>query len=338
MSNESNSIIKTIASGSAWSFIGVLLAAAFFYWQEYRNPFDLRIELVDEFSLVEVKEKISDLKILYKNDDILKSKKEIKVVRFVLSNKGETILQSYYDQLEPFGIRFSKSKILDAEVTSTNSGDLETKLIEKHSTGNETQHDDLLFSKVIFDQGDVATIKVTLLHPSDSKLDVIALGKIANIKDLSINRVEESEESPTSPWVYIVGGYFGLIIFMLVVAALIVLIESKTKKRKVSKYKKKHGEFSEIEKQIVDLYMDLGSRSETLISGLLKGNTVLDFKEIIDLEEKKSDFKKILFPFSYGRRIQFHSLTKEIFIVEGTKVSFNPDNEEFLKSFFSEVL
>jgi hypothetical protein len=115
MSKHSNSIIRTIISGSAWSFIGVLVAAAFFYWQEYRNPFEFRIELRDEFNLVEIREKISNLKILYENDDILESQKEIKVVRLELINEGETILQSYYDQLEPFGLRFSNAKILDAK-------------------------------------------------------------------------------------------------------------------------------------------------------------------------------------------------------------------------------
>ena len=93
MSNDSNSIMKTILNGSAWSFIGVLLAGAFFYWQEYRNPFDFRMELIDEFNLVEVKEKISDLKIIYKNEDILENEKEIKVIRFRISNQGDTILQ-----------------------------------------------------------------------------------------------------------------------------------------------------------------------------------------------------------------------------------------------------
>jgi hypothetical protein len=71
--------------------------------------------LRDEFNLVEIREKISNLKILYENDDILESQKEIKVVRLELINEGETILQSYYDQLEPFGLRFSNAKILDAK-------------------------------------------------------------------------------------------------------------------------------------------------------------------------------------------------------------------------------
>ena len=95
-------ITKRIVNASAWSFVGVLVTAAVFVFVEYRNPFDFRIELIDEFNLVEVKEKISDLKILYEDDDILESQKEIKVIRINLSNNGETILQSYYDSTRTF--------------------------------------------------------------------------------------------------------------------------------------------------------------------------------------------------------------------------------------------
>ncbi|WP_140109336.1 hypothetical protein, partial [Vibrio parahaemolyticus] len=198
MSGSSSSLVQKIISGSAWSFIGVLMAAGFFYWQEYRNPFLLEMFLVDEVNLIEVKGKIQDLKVLYKNDDILESKREIKVVRVSIENKGETILQSYYDQLEPFGLRFYNAKVLDAEVTYSNSKDLKNKLLSKGLGSEEQGVDDVIFSKVIFDSGDIVNLKFTLLQESDKNLEISPLGKLANIPKLMIQKVNQVEED--KPW------------------------------------------------------------------------------------------------------------------------------------------
>lgn len=338
MSKDSNPIFKTIITGSAWSFIGVVLAAAFFYWQEYRNPFDLRVELVDEFNLVEVKEKINDLSILYQEEDILKSKKEIRVIRVSVSNKGDTILQSYYDQLEPFGLRFFKSKILNAEVTSSNSEDLRNKLISNYSQNATIDHDDLNFSKVIFDKNDFAIIKITLLQASEDELNISVLGKLANIKKLKITRVSNQQDETISPWIYIVGGYFGFIGFMFVFVFIMDNLESRSKNKKINKYISEHGKLSDAESTIVELYKGSGRRTERLIRGLLRGNFVLDFKDIIEIDTPSSPSSRLLFPLSYSRRIQFHSLPEEIFCVEGTSVSFNSESEGFIKSFFGKVL
>lgn len=337
MSNDSNSIGRTILTGSAWSFIGVLLAAAFFYWQEYRNPFEFRIELIDEFNLVEVKEKINDLKILYKNEDILESQKEIKVIRLNLNNSGKTILQSYYDQLEPFGLRFSNSKILDAEVTSTNSKNLKEKLIEGFSLQTETEYDDLLFSKVIFDQGNYATLKVTLLQPANQELIVIPLGKIANIKALEVIRVKEEGDESVSPGWYIIGGYLGFVFLFVGIIFIIDFFETRTKKKKINNYREKHGEFSEQEDEIVKLYMEFNYRMENLMSGILANDYVLDFKDIIK-KQQPSSISKLMFSSSHSRRIQFQRLPKAVFNVEGATISLNAKNSDFVKSFFSEVL
>lgn len=167
MDAKYKSILKTIITGSAWSFIGVLLAVGFFSWKEYENPFQFRIEIVDEFNLVEVREQIEDLKIIYKNEDILTSNKQIKVIRITFRNIGETILQQYYDQLEPFGLRFEQAKILNVEVTNSNSQDIKKKILPAKVKQNmnlnendEFTYDELILSKVIFEEGKYVTFKI----------------------------------------------------------------------------------------------------------------------------------------------------------------------------------
>ena len=337
MSSSSNSIIRIVISGSAWSFIGVLIAVAFFYWQEYRNPFDFRIELIDEFNLVEVKEKISDLKILYKNDDILESHKEIKVIRLNLNNAGETILQSYYDQLEPFGLRFTNAKILDSEVISTNSEDLKEKLIERFSSEDKAEYDDLIFSKVIFDKGDFVVLKVTLLQSANEKLIVSPLGKLANIKSLEVTTVKEDDQESVSPWVYIVGGYFGFVFLLIGLIAIFEFSEWHVKNKKVKKFREKHGSLNETEEEIVNLYLKIDNRTESLIVGLLANDYVLDFEDIVKKQEPLI-IAKLISPISYIRKMRYQKLPKTIFNVQGTTVSFNAENAKFIKSFFGEVL
>jgi len=104
-------ILRVIIGGTAWSFVGVIIAVLFFYWTEYRNPFDFKIVVESEVNLFEVKEKIEALRILYEND-LLCSGKEIRIVNLLLKNDGNTILQQYYDEKQPFGVRFENSVIL----------------------------------------------------------------------------------------------------------------------------------------------------------------------------------------------------------------------------------
>ena len=226
---------------------------------------------------------------------------------------------------------------MDAEVTLTNSNDLGEKLIKEINSDNAAEFDELHFSKVIFDQGDFATVKVTLLQPSGQDLVINSIGKIANINELKITRINEEQKERTSPWIYIIGGYFGFLIFMLALIFLFDFFEKRAKKKKVDRFKKKYGEFREAEQKIVNLYMN-SRRDEILISGILRNNYVLDLKEIIDMERPQSYINQLLKPISYIQKIQLRVLPNEIFHVEGTKVSFNPENEKFIKSFFGEIL
>jgi hypothetical protein len=339
MSENSNSIFRAILTGSAWSFVGVLLAVAFFYWQEYRNPYSFKIEVVDEFNLIEVREQISDLKILYKNDDIIESKKEIKVIRIQIRNEGDTILQGYYDQLEPFGLRFSNSKVLNAEVISTNSEDLQQKLVNSDA-GNKNS--DVLLSKVIFDAGDYATLKITILSDEREILNIVPLGKIANVDSLKVDVIqpEADEEKPVG--LYVVGGYIGFILFLFGLIAITEFFETRSKKNKVKCFLKDGESLTEVQSEIADYYMDMPPSQKRLIKALLNNDIALDLKQVIEAQTPKhSPIERILLlPLVITRvnRLRLQNLPKDIFSTDGVTVSFNKENEDFIRSFFGAVL
>lgn len=338
MSNEPNSIIRSIINASAWSFIGILLTVIFFYWQEYRNPFDFKIELVDQFNLVEVKENISDLKILYKNDDLLSSGKIIKVVRFNIKNTGDTLLQSYYDQLEPFGLRFMKSKVLNAEVIESNSDNLFEQLISKNQSLPNSEYSDLIFSKLIFDEGDSISIKVTLLQESQDSLVVTPLGKLANIKAITISSPTAETEKKIPTWAYFAGGYFGLAVFMIISILIISYSETRSRKKKLNQYINDHGALRDTEAEIGKLYLEVSDRTLGLISALLEDDYVLDLSSLANKQpEITARLSFASFSFKTPRTL-IYKLPKSIFHTDGTKVTFNSENQDFLKSFFGEVL
>lgn len=332
MSGSSSSLVQKIISGSAWSFIGVLMAAGFFYWQEYRNPFLLEMFLVDEVNLIEVKGKIQDLKVLYKNDDILESKREIKVVRVSIENKGETILQSYYDQLEPFGLRFYNAKVLDAEVTYSNSNDLKNKLLSKGLGSEEQGVDDVIFSKVIFDSGDIVNLKFTLLQDSDKNLEISPLGKLANIPKLMIQKVNQVEEDkPWHPMVYVFIGYFGLILTLFIMVFILDKIESRNKRKKVRAFIEKFGKLSEKDKVVTDFYMSCSFRDKRLISNIISGDLALSLDDYLDKYQVNRNPLSLLLVNQSNVRV----LDKNIFAIEDDFIYFNEENEDSIIKFFN---
>ncbi|MGR5154709.1 hypothetical protein [Photobacterium swingsii] len=335
MSGNSSSIVQKIISASAWSFIGVLMAAAFFYWQEYRNPFQLDISLIDEVNLIEVKGKIQDLKVLYKNDDILESKKEIKVIRVSIENKGDTILQNYYDQLEPFGLRFYNAKVLDSEVTYSNSKDLKSKLLSGSVSVSEKGIDDVIFSKVIFDSGDTVTLKITLLQDSDKSLEISPLGKLANIADLTITKFSQADDDkPWHPAAYVFIGYFLVLFTLFGLVSILVFLEGRSKKKKIKSFVNKFGQLSDKQKIVTDFYLSCSPRDERLVSNLIDENYAIDLGDYIEKSKVKRNPMNLLFI----NRSNVRVLNKDIFSIEDDFIYFNEKNENFIVEFFTFIL
>lgn len=340
MSERTNSIFRTILTGSAWSFIGVFLTAAFFLLQEYRNPYSFKIEMMDEFNLVEVREQIGDLKILYKNEDIIENKKEIKVIRIQVKNGGKTILQGHYDQLEPFGMRFINSKVLAAEVIYTNSEDLQRKLINGINDGKSDNYSDVIFSKVIFEKGDFAVLKTTILFDESEKLKIIPLGKIANIEKLKIDAATPESKNEFRIAYYIIAGYFGFLASVFLIVIITDFLNKLDKKRKIKTFTEKNKEPNEAEEKIINYYLETTQSKERIIKSLLRNEYVLNLKQIKTSQTNGRSFIHRLNPLSIIRSSEFllQTLPKEIFYTDGSTVTFNKENEKFIIAFFSEVL
>lgn len=93
--------IKKLDSVFAWSFISVILAILFFIYQEYfkKDYTEITLQVVSKNNVLDVKENVNDLRILYKENELINLNKELKILDLKIINTGtQNISQEKYDQ------------------------------------------------------------------------------------------------------------------------------------------------------------------------------------------------------------------------------------------------
>jgi hypothetical protein len=343
--------VRTLINGSMWSFVGVALTVAFFYWSVYRNPFSFQITVDDEFDLVDVRERIEDLQILYKSEDILNTPKAVKVLRLTLRNAGETILPSHYDETEPFGLRFPNASVLNAYITDSNSNYLKAHLLRERNakpvvSGQYTEQPssaDLPLEKVIFEKGKFATMKIYLLQEKKEPINVQPMGKIANIEELHAQR-RQPEERPQAlvPVLSFLAAYVGMILAPVTMIWVLGARSSRRRRARLRAFLGSYPVLSADEQAIVDAYRRRWSGVlSRLVRRLAAGDDVIDVRDSLK-DEIAALFRDRPFPFRllippslrYVSAGEPTGLPREIFVREGTSVRFNPHNEAFVREFF----
>lgn len=184
------SIITTLAKFDkryAWSFFGFVLAAILggvtIYTEFYRdtNP-EIKTEIITNASILDIKEDIANLQIIYQDEDIRKSEKNLSSLLIKISNTGRSpILISYYDDSSEFGLQVFYCEILKAELVSASNDYLINKLEEK-----KVITDKLILPKMILEPNDNILLKFLLMHPENQEIKASPIGKIARTKFLKV--------------------------------------------------------------------------------------------------------------------------------------------------------
>jgi hypothetical protein len=353
------SVFRVIINGTLWSMLGVLLAITFFYWSEYRNPYDLRMSIDDEFNLVEVREKIDSLKILYQGNDILTSNREIKVLTLTLRNAGKTILQQDYDQSQPFGIAFGNASVLGAEVVQSNSSYLKDNILppfsRKKNVVSDSSHydaiDRIIFPKLILEEGKYVTLKAYLLQNLGGQpIQIDPLGKIANIESLLIVRLDNSKKTDTFFADKNLGVFVILYFALIALLSLGLLITDKLVKRRADHkrailcdaFLARHKALNPSQLAIVEFYRhNWRPRFSRLIMHITKHDLVIDNRDILAPEIaylKRNPFAwATSIPSVMAGRYHFSILPSELFSVEGQRITINPAERDFAVRFLEEV-
>jgi hypothetical protein len=349
---------KTIERGFAWSFAGFVigtislaLAVTIFYLSKREAQTEMRIVIRDEVNLVEVKEEIPRLSILYDGENILESKKEIKVLTFTVENRGQTILQNYYDQDEPFGILFEDSVILGATLVDANSKYIRDKLKRASSTPSSTNsvlENTLYLEKIIFEHGKHADFKVLLMQERGVKETTLTpLGKISGMDTIPVEKRKTVDNQDTSKsisstldrvFTYVMVGYFTLVFGFAILTIFLDLRSNRKRQKAIEGFLHKRPDLTPEEKEIVEDYQTGWRRSSLrIIRSIIKG------KETIDLSEYTKEYLAPLSKNPVSRlmlamlptkisRVLSPSFDPRIFLRDGIEIQLNPQNRELVLS------
>jgi hypothetical protein len=227
----------------AWSLLGFVLAVIFGAVSLYtefvrdRRP-QLRFELISDASVLDVREQLGNLEIIYDGRDIKKAKQSLRVVVIRITNTGaDDILIGSYDQRSPLGFRVSSGNLLRTEILSTSNAYLgQTLRID------QTAPDTALFAPVIIESNEWFTVKSLMLHSDGSLPTFQPVGKIAGVRDI---RLVDSTQAGADPsflttafsggaWVQaarLLAYFFGFILLLFAVIAPTTAISSILAKR-----------------------------------------------------------------------------------------------------------
>jgi len=228
----------------AWSFLGFLLAVIFgsiaVYTEFIRDTSPvISYEIVSSTRVLDVKEDVGDLSIIYNNEDIRKSKKVLSVLIVRVINNGKSpVLKTYYDDVDKMGLLVENGDIIRGEIVSAS-----TEYLRKNAGISFSNPRNAEFTNVIIEPKDYYDAKFLILIPEDKALTVFPKGKIAGVKQITMfDRI--SNQNADSFWKRTTSGpilvqitrvpvyFFGFILLMGFIVVPIIIISEYFEKRK----------------------------------------------------------------------------------------------------------
>ena len=335
--------------GKIISLLGIVITVSIFVWTEIRNPYDLQMSLESEINLIDINESIPGLKIEYNSQDLLDTKSIIKVLRIHIRNVGDVITMQHYDKEYPIGLKFTNSRILKAEVNRASDDYIKNKILQNYNHEVYGLNEDSIFvsdlkmGKLILNSGDFAQLEITLLISNNNEYKIQPYGKVANIQQLKVtdNLIADEEKKILDNkqlFFYLLLSFF---VLMTTIFSTLTYFEEKKlkkKKKKAVSYLENHQNLSDVEKRIVDIYInEWEPLYSSYLSYLMKKYEVIDIRNYVEdvINSMKSHYE---FTWSKARRdLKQISLPTEIFNLDGNVVTLNNENKEFVIEFFSEM-
>lgn len=237
----------------AWSLLGFVLAVAFGGLSLYtefvrdRRP-RLRFEIISDASVLDVREKLGNLEIIYDGVDIQKAQRSLRVVVVRVANEGpDDILKGHFDEKTPLGFRVLKGTLLRTELLSSSNTYLRQALRINMQAPNTAS-----FDPIILEANEWFTVKSLILHADGSHPQIESIGKVAGVRQ--IRRVDSTEVAAApsffaqtfsgGPGVQVtrtVTYFFGFIALVAGVITPIVIVSgglaSRRRRRHVSQFK-----------------------------------------------------------------------------------------------------
>ena len=170
--------------------ISAIISIGVYLYQEFNAHPELVLRTEKIEKLVQVREEIKDLEILYKKLPITKDSYQIKTITLTIRNDGKTLREmDDYSQLVDFKIGFQGGQLIGAKAIDGNekwlvnnilcaSNDFTLNVENFSKKISNNQEDYLCLNKLLFDRKKYVVIKTYLLQDSDKPITVKLKGKI----------------------------------------------------------------------------------------------------------------------------------------------------------------
>lgn len=260
----------------AWSFFGFLLAiifGAFSIYTVYFKDTNPKLDFIIEANtkVLDLKENVRKLDIIYQNENIKESGKNLSIIKIKIVNSSDVnILSTNYDLKDLLGFRLENAEIVEKPeiIGSSNDYIREYLTLNLDSTGN------VKFDPIIIDGGESFTLKILALHKIHEIPILKPFGKIAGIRKISVIESFKAAETKSfwsdlkegTIWVHVVRFFAYLIIIIISMLTIIIpsslisdSISERKRKRNVRNYRTKKNLPDTPDRNLVyDMYLEFG--------------------------------------------------------------------------------
>jgi hypothetical protein len=245
--------LRKFANWIGWGALGAFIGIAALVLAFNVTKPDVRMFILSDTNLVDVKTQLNDLALLYNGKDLIKEHLALHLYRVQVQNIGNTILRKDdFDDSDLWGIRVSAGKIVKIGGPISDSTYIRKNLSIKIDTAPDQAT--LLFTPIIFEPGDSFIVDFfVLMDASSQPSSLTSVGKIAGIRQipvtaLNLYRPSLLYEAYWGDWevlvlrvlaapVYII--LFGLCIWGIV--GPIIFAKSRLRRRQINKALIKNG-------------------------------------------------------------------------------------------------
>ncbi|SDB14816.1 hypothetical protein SAMN03159422_00248 [Agrobacterium fabrum] len=292
----------------AWSLIGLLLAAvlgALSIYTDFIRTAEpkLQVEILGNEPVLDVREKLPDLEVVYQSQDIAKIGKTLSVILVRIANRGSAdVLGTFYDPNSPVNVELVGGTLVRAEVTETSNDYL------KSAATLTRSYPKVILAPVIFERGEWVTLKLLALHDLSKQPSLSASGKIAGQRDIPIVSATETATetgffqrtfygSFTTQLIRIPAYFFAMIFLTLaVVLPTIAFTDWRTDKRRkklIQRFKRRTRlPLVHEDDQILNAFLHFGTSRFQAIADLVEDDEKLNFevdvcKDYYDKKEQR---------------------------------------------------
>jgi len=175
--------IDQTASWRSFAIVAAALGAIYLLYDHYFVDTKAKVvfEVIANTSVVDIKEDVPALSVLFNGADIRQQKKTLSVISLkVINDSSVDILKDRYDSNDPIGFRVTAGQIVTADVSNTSNEYLKRNVRVSHDPSA------VVLPEVILEAAQYYVVKLLVLSPVDSTVAISAMGHVGGVREIVI--------------------------------------------------------------------------------------------------------------------------------------------------------